>query len=84
MGVKFLTALAHSTIQSLRQVTINREQGWFEDREECMAPLIAFLAKQTSLDTLTMEDNRLSKDQKSNIRQTITDTAPNCRVDLKY
>ena len=48
-GDKFLQALADHTIQSLTHLTISKEEPWFENREGCMAPLLVFLARQTSL-----------------------------------
>lgn len=47
-----------------------------------MAPLIAFLARQTALESLTMQRSQLTKAQESSIRQTISETAPNCQVTI--
>lgn len=80
-GLKFLQALADSTIESLRQVTITDEPMWFAE-EECMAPLIAFLARQTALESLTMQRSQLEEAHESSIRQTISETAPNCQVTI--
>jgi len=82
-GLKFLQALADSTIESLRQVTITDEPMWFGyGGEECMAPLIAFLARQTALESLTMQRCQLKEAHESSIRQTISETAPNCQVTI--
>ena len=48
-GEKFLQALADHTIHSLHHLTISDEPNWFENRDGCMAPLLVFLARQTSL-----------------------------------
>ena len=45
-----------------------------------MGPLLTFLAKQTGLQTLTMDCNELSDTQKAQIRQAVSDSAPNCVI----
>ena len=61
-GDKFLQALADHSIQSLQHVTISGEKAWFKkDRDGCMAPLLVFLARHTSLESLTMKFNKLSE-----------------------
>ena len=62
-GAQFLQTLADSECNQLTSITINDEKNWFEDTEECMGPLLTFLAKQTGLQTLTMKMNKLSDAQ---------------------
>ena len=54
-GDKFLQALADHTIDSLHHLTISGERKWFENRDGCMAPLLVLLARQASLESLTMK-----------------------------
>ena len=56
-GAQFLQALSDSECNQLTSITIIMEQNWFKDTEECMSPLLTFLAKQTGLQTLTMKMN---------------------------
>ena len=88
-GDMFLQVLADHTIDSLHHLTISEEHAWFaNDRDGCMAPLLALLARQTSLESLTMrsddlEDSELlSYAQKQQIRKVVTSNAPECRFDL--
>ena len=62
-GAQFLQALADSECNQMTSITIKLEDKWFEDTEECMGPLLTFLAKQTGLQTLQMEFNGLSDAQ---------------------
>ena len=68
-------------INQLTSITINTEALWFEGTDECMSPLPTFLAKQMELQTLTMKSNSLSDAQKDQIRQAVTDSAPNCEIE---
>ena len=81
-GAQFLQALADSECNQLTSIRIEREKKWFEDTEECMGPLLTFLAKQTGLQTLTMIYSSNSDAQKDQIRQTVSDSAPNCAITL--
>ena len=74
--------LADSSTNSLERVTIKSEFYMINGRDVCTAPLLAFLSRQTSLESLTMEGSALSEAQKSDIRQTMGETAPNCVVKL--
>jgi len=48
-----------------------------------MGPLLTFLAKQTGLQTLKMNEyNYLSAAQEAQIRQAVSDSAPNCAITL--
>ena len=47
-----------------------------------MGPLLAFLAKQTGLQKLAMGGNYLSDAQKDQIRQAVSDSAPNCMIEF--
>ena len=47
-----------------------------------MGPLLTFLAKQSGLQTLDMEYNKLSDTQKDQIRQTVSDSALNCTIKI--
>ena len=77
---QFLQALADSECNQLTSITIIGEKKWFRNTEECMGPLLTFLAKQTGLQTLSLKFNNLSDAQKDQIRQTVSDSAPNCRM----
>ena len=46
-----------------------------------MGPLLTFLAKQTGLQTLKMLHNYLSGAQKDQIRQAVSENAPNCEIE---
>ena len=46
-----MQTLADCECNQLTSITIEREY-WFKDTEECMGPLLTFLAKQTGLRTL--------------------------------
>ena len=82
-GAQFLQTLADSQCSQLTTITISAED-WFEDTDECMGPLLVFLAKQTGLQTLQMEDNFLSDEQQSQIRQTVADNASECTIGDLY
>ena len=45
-----------------------------------MGPLLTFLAKQTGLQKLTIDC--LSDEQQGQIRQTVSDSAPNCEIEI--
>ena len=79
-GAQFLQALANSECNQLTSITISEEYNWFEDTDECMGPLLTFLAKQTGLQKLAMGGNYLSDAQKDQIRQAVSDSAPNCEI----
>ena len=79
-GAQFLQALADSECNQLTSITIKLEPNWFGGTDECMGPLLTFLAKQTGLQMLDVTANSLSTAQKNQIRQTVTDSAPNCRI----
>ena len=79
-GAQFLKALVDSECNQLTAITINEEFNWFEGTEECMGPLLTFLAKQTGLQTLIMSGNDLSDAQQDQIRQAVTDSAPDCAI----
>ena len=81
-GAQFLQALADSECKQLTTITISDEVNWFSCTEKCMGPLLTLLAKQTALQTLTMEENRLSYTQQEQIRQAVSDSAPNCTIDF--
>lgn len=83
-GAQFLQALADSECNQLTSITINKSDKWFEGTEECMGPLLTFLAKQTGLQTLTMIINNLSDAQQGQIRQTVSDSAPNCAIKFEW
>ena len=54
-GDKFIQVLSDHHINWLESVEIFGEWNWFEnEREECMAPLLVLLARQTSLKTIKM------------------------------
>ena len=78
-GAQFLQALADSECNQLTSITISSEVKWFRGTEECMGPLLTFLAKQTGLQTLLMVNGH-SAAQKGQIRQTVSDSAPNCTI----
>ena len=46
-----------------------------------MGPLLTFLAKQTGLQTLSMNRNKLSASQKEEILQTVSENALNCTIE---
>ena len=79
-GVQFLQTLADSECNQLHSITIRMEAYWFMDTDECMGPLLTFLAKQTGLQELEMEHNELSEAQQSQIRQLVESIAPNCAI----
>ena len=89
-GEKFLQELADDTIESLRHLTISHEDKWFaNDRDGCMTPLLELLARQTSLESLTMQgdpeglgDGMFSEDQKEQIVKVVTEKAPDCQIEL--
>ena len=83
-GAQFWQALADSECNQLTTITIMKEWKWFEDTEECMGPLITFLTKQTGLQTLLMRSNSLSDAQFVQIRQTVSECAPNCEIKDLY
>jgi len=80
-GARFLQALADSECNQMKSITISMENKWFRDTEECMGPLLTFLAKQTGLQTLRMNLYTLSAAQKDQIRQTVSDSAPDCEIE---
>ena len=83
-GDKFLQAFADHTIHSLHHLTISKETEWFKDRDGCMAPLLVFLARQASLQSLTISkgefflDEMLSEAQKELIHEVVTSNAAGC------
>jgi len=79
-GAQFLQTLADSECNQLTIIKIYDEGKWFRNIEECMGPLLTFLAKQTGLQLLIMNHNGLSDVQKDQIRQAVTDNAPNCNI----
>ena len=81
-GAQFLKTLADSECNQLTSITIMDERKWFGNTEECMGPLLTFLAKQTGLQTLKMKYNWLSDAQKDQIRQTVSESAPNCAINI--
>ena len=62
-GAQFLQTLADSECNQLTSITIVYETEWFKDTDECMGPLLIFLAKQSGLQTLEMGGIRLSDAQ---------------------
>ena len=50
-------ALADSECSQLTSVTISSSDEWFQGKDECMGPLLTFLAKQTRLQELYMSGN---------------------------
>jgi len=70
-GAQFLQALADSECNQLTSIWIIIMGKWFENTDECMGPLLIFLAKQTGLQTLGMMNNKLSDAQTDRIRQTV-------------
>ena len=83
-GAQFLQALADSECNQLTSITISWEPKWFEGTEECMGPLLTFLAKQTGLQKLDMLANELSAAQQDQIRQTVSDKTPDCAINFEY
>ena len=81
-GAQFLKALADSECNQLTSITIYGEEDWFKGTDECMGPLLTFLAKQSGLQTLEMKRNSLSDLQKDQIRQAVSTNAPNCAITL--
>ena len=67
-GAKFLQTLADSECSQLTSMTIIEEENWFKGTDECMGSLLTLLAKQTGLQMLEMEDNKLSAAQMDQIR----------------
>jgi len=61
-GAKFFQTLVDSERQ-LTSITIEGERNWFVGTDECMGPLLTFLAKQTGLRRLGNEYNELSEAQ---------------------
>ena len=60
-GDSLMECLANSSISSLQNLTIVNEKSWFANqREESIAPLIAFLQRQNQLGVLDMRDCGLS------------------------
>ena len=83
-GDKLMQVLADDHMDWLEHITFWHEERWFENRDGCMTPLLVLLARQTSLKTLTMEDNLLSDSQKAQIRQVVTQSAPACQIDFGF
>jgi len=79
-GAQFLQALADSECNQLTSIFIGDEENWFKGTDECMGSLLTFLAKQTGLQKLRMEYNNHSIKQKNQIRQAVSDSAPNCEI----
>ena len=74
-----MQVLADHTINSLESLNLEMNKKWFKyDRNECMAPLLVLLARQTSLKTLDMNSNELSDAQKDQILKVLTENAPEC------
>ena len=48
-GVQFMQTLADSECDKLTSITISTERNWFFGTDECMGPLLTFLAKQKGL-----------------------------------
>ena len=66
----------------LEELIIYDEPRWFEnDRDDCIAPLVAFLSAQTSLKEIKFNGNRLSEAQKIMIRGVVAETAPECKIE---
>ena len=63
-GEQFLQTLADSECSQLTSIMIIAEVNWFKGTDECMGPLLTFLAKQTGLETLEMYIKTLSNVQK--------------------
>ena len=59
-GAQFLQALADSECKQLTSIYIDYERNWFEGTDECIGPLLTFLAKQTGRVMLEMHCNGLS------------------------
>ena len=72
--------LADAEIDSLQNLSFNRERNWFKGREECLASLLVLLARQTTLKSLEMEFNELSEAQKQQICDVVEQTAANCEI----
>ena len=72
--------LADVEIASLKYLTIEWEETWFEGRVECMTLLLSLLARQPALTELTMKHNLLSATQKQQIRDVVGQTAPSCDI----
>jgi len=83
-GAQFLQTLADSESNQLTRIHIEMERNWFRDTDECMGPLLTFLAKQTGLQTLWMQENKLSDAQIDQIRQVVSNSAPNCAIEEVY
>ena len=49
-----------------------------------MAPLLVLLARQASLESLTMIWNDLSGAQIAQIQEVVTSSAPNCQIKVMY
>ena len=62
-------------------ISIRGEENWFYGTNKCMGHLLTFLAKQTVLQTLNMEHNELFDAQKDQIRQTMSNSAPDCTIE---
>ena len=83
-GDKFIQVLADHHISWLESVKIEDELYWFRnDREEVLAPLLVLLARQTSLKTLDMKNNKLSDAQQDQIRKVVSDNAPECTIEFE-
>ena len=78
-GAQFFQTLADSECNQLTSITIKEEDKWFDGTDECMGPLLTFLAKQTGLQMLDMRSFKMfSNAQKDQIRQAVSVSAPNC------
>ena len=55
-----MQALAESEFTTLESLTIRHEPKWFANgREECLAPLISVIARQTNLSKLDLAKSNL-------------------------
>lgn len=48
-GEKFLQVLADDQKSQLQSLVISLESKWFKDTDQCMGPLLSYLARQTGL-----------------------------------
>ena len=87
-GEQFWSTLANDDeFTSLTHLTIEYEKSWFENEsEECIAPLMIVLARQTALTSLYMgghcefQVNDLSRKQARRIRESALSANPECGI----
>ena len=77
-----MNTLAESNISSLTSLSIEYELSWFHGREECIGPLLALLARQPDLQSLSIILCGVTHAQQVAIKSAVSN--PNCKLYFCY